>query len=350
MNKVKWKIRPGWLVGYCITLALYIFCIIFFRNFFFLAFLVATLGMAVISVVMLFYSSRRLTFFLESAESEKQIDEEVLLRIIFINSSVWPIMRVTAEMEIKNFFSGKINTTEIATPVTLRGRSSMNIPLTIRELGSYAVSCKRLKSADLFNLIEVSIPCVGNCSFFALPKSDEESEVSANAYAGIMTEVTESNQVGSDFSETVGIREYRDGDRLRDIHWKATAKAREIMVKERQSMSGSELCCVILPVEDFSETETIVTALYELLESAIKQRMPVRIIYWNADVSMFDDYLVVDKRTRTDFFTSFYKSEYKLRITDNMKLYVSRWFPNINTYLMISLKEGKIQWEVVTND
>ena len=36
---------------------------------------------------------------------------------------------------------------------------------------------------------------------------------------------------GSDMSEVFGIREYREGDSIRNIHWKLTGKCDDIMIK-----------------------------------------------------------------------------------------------------------------------
>ena len=46
-----------------------------------------------------------------------------------------------------------------------------------------------------------------------------------------------------DSSELFQIREYREGDQLRDIHWKLTAKREELMVKEH---SFPKPCPVVL--------------------------------------------------------------------------------------------------------
>ena len=47
---------------------------------------------------------------------------------------------------------------------------------------------------------------------------------------------------GDDPSEVYQIREYRDMDSLRDVHWKMSAKAEELLVKEHGKPKG----CVVL--------------------------------------------------------------------------------------------------------
>ena len=47
---------------------------------------------------------------------------------------------------------------------------------------------------------------------------------------------------GDDPSEIYQVREYRERDSLKDIHWKLSAREEELMVKER----GFPLGCVVL--------------------------------------------------------------------------------------------------------
>lgn len=68
-----------------------------------------------------------------------------------------------------------------------------------------------------------------------------------------MTRATESsgelvNAFRGASSDCGGIRVYQPGDGIRDVHWKATARANELMVKERPSSSANQLR-VVLSVE-----------------------------------------------------------------------------------------------------
>lgn len=47
-----------------------------------------------------------------------------------------------------------------------------------------------------------------------------------------------SNRSGND-GETIGVRGYHHGDRLRNIHWAQTVRSQRLMVRERQSMTSS---------------------------------------------------------------------------------------------------------------
>ncbi len=54
-----------------------------------------------------------------------------------------------------------------------------------------------------------------------------------------------SEKSGDDPSEIFNVREYRDGDKIRSIHWKQSAKADTLMVKEMSLPLGSSVGLII---------------------------------------------------------------------------------------------------------
>lgn len=55
--------------------------------------------------------------------------------------------------------------------------------------------------------------------------------------------------------ETTGVRQYRRGDAARDVHWRQTARAGELMVRERQSTSAPQTT-VVLDVDQRAYADT----------------------------------------------------------------------------------------------
>ena len=52
------------------------------------------------------------------------------------------------------------------------------------------------------------------------------------------------DQSGND-GETIGVRSYRDGDRLRNIHWAQSVRSQRLMVRERQKVVASSATIVV---------------------------------------------------------------------------------------------------------
>lgn len=69
---------------------------------------------------------------------------------------------------------------------------------------------------------------------------------------------------GDDPSEIYQVREYRERDSLKDIHWKLSAREEELMVKER----GFPLGCVVLIYIDCRKTKQSADGFSKMLETA----------------------------------------------------------------------------------
>lgn len=68
---------------------------------------------------------------------------------------------------------------------------------------------------------------------------------------------------GDDPSEIYQVREYREKDSLKDIHWKLSAREEELMVKERSFPLG----CVVLIYIDYRKKEQSEAGFSDLLET-----------------------------------------------------------------------------------
>ena len=70
---------------------------------------------------------------------------------------------------------------------------------------------------------------------FILPQSGNTVPAAIPEAPSGVAEFSESSRKGNDHSEVSDIRTYRIGDRPKDIHWKLSARNRELMVKARPS-------------------------------------------------------------------------------------------------------------------
>jgi hypothetical protein len=113
-----------------------------------------------------------------------------------------------------------------------------------------------------------------------LPKVTGGKQPDAETVSVGMTEVEESAKKGNDFSEVTDIREYQPGDRIRDIHWKISARMEEWMVKVRTQMAGMELSVVVVPDTNQKITEYILTYTYQELRTWAALETDIRLMIY----------------------------------------------------------------------
>ena len=91
------------------------------------------------------------------------------------------------------------------------------------------------------------------------------------------------------------LREYRAGDRLRDIHWKASASAGELMVKEYER--SVDLMYLLLPEINKGKEEGALVYYYSLGKKMLSSNMGFRTAIYDPDTRVFSYMNVSDSRS-----------------------------------------------------
>ncbi len=118
--------------------------------------------------------------------------------------------------------------------------------------GNYELSVKKLRAYDLTGLFYLTKRCKESASFLVLP---EYFPVEVRLTEGVRNYVGEALvydglRSGDDASEVFKLREFRDGDKLKNIHWKLSAKMDELIVREN---GFPKACSTVLILEGAGE-------------------------------------------------------------------------------------------------
>ena len=96
----------------------------------------------------------------------------------------------------------------------------------------------RIRNGFPFGLADVSQPVLDVDSTLVWPQC-EPLQGSPPAEGSVLNLVGAlADKAGND-GETIGVRCYREGDRLRNIHWAQTVRSQKLMVRERQTISST---------------------------------------------------------------------------------------------------------------
>lgn len=208
------------------------------------AFLLTGQGwIAIVLSVMLFYLLLAILLFLLtgrklelslSCEEETQKNQETELKVLLKNQSLIPVTRCDLILQIQNLLNGEA------------GRETIRGGILPKKTRTFLLSAKDEHCGMIQSRI-VSAKICDPLGLFSRRLSVDSADcfclVMPNLYhTSIRTEEMEhydmesfryaEAKVGTDSSETVGIREYAEGDSVRAIHWKLSAKTGDIMIKE----------------------------------------------------------------------------------------------------------------------
>lgn len=140
-------------------------------------------------------------------------------------------------------------------------RAEYPVPITPRRRGILPAGEVKISNGFPFGLADVSKPLTEITPTLVWPQR-EPLEGSPPAEGNLFNLVGSlADRAGND-GESIGIRCYREGDRLRNIHWAQTVRSQKLMVRERQTPS-STVATVLLDLSPDHHSGTGVDSSFE---------------------------------------------------------------------------------------
>lgn len=265
------------------------------------------------------------------------------------NPSFGMTLRGNILITVSNSFYGSRGEVELSTAISAKKKKTIEFPVGFDLCGNAEVKIEKIVLWDLLGLVSRKKEMDVQSDFLVLPRREKEQgeeRVCPQISDGI-TENESSSKKGQDYSEISGVREYAAGDRMKDIHWKLSAKKGEMLVKERVSMSDEQL--VVIPELSGSaqETEQVLKALYDTL-AVVSAETEVNLCWWDARQKDFVSYRVREEREIAQAFSYLYHSGKYEEIL--AKTYVRQMLKEVKVYLYICGDSGEVNMEIVANE
>ena len=178
------------------------------------------------------------------------LGEKISIKIVVNNASRFPVPWLQLNESIATELRGG---KQMKQAFTLGGRSKKTLTYEIRAMrrGYYQLGPGQIVAGDLFGFKENTSRLQPNY-LTVYPRIIPISRLSSQSKLPFGT-LRSNQRLYSDPSRPVGVREYRPGDSLRHINWKASAHADDLLVKAyRPGMSLDTMILVNLNVEEFS--------------------------------------------------------------------------------------------------
>lgn len=173
-----------------------------------------------------------------SMSVENEIEEmggEGKLYIILKNTSIFPVSKAFCQIKYRHELDEKEQEKTLAICLDAKGKEQISFDISCPHCGLLTFSCERVKIVDYFGIFSYTIKPKISKNMVVIPQfkqmleadvldindpdDEEEWDYSVDVYADNTPDVKE-------------IREYRQGDPLKRIHWKASAKKKKWMTKE----------------------------------------------------------------------------------------------------------------------
>lgn len=106
--------------------------------------------------------------------------------------------------------------------------------VTLENAGNYEISIRRMRIYDLSGLFYLSKRCKATANILVLPDFYPVEVRLTEAVRNFVgdAEIYDTLRSGDDASEIFNLREFQNGDKMKNIHWKLSAKMDELIVRE----------------------------------------------------------------------------------------------------------------------
>lgn len=247
----------------------------------------STIPIGLYSLLLPFYALRDAEVKRITNQNEYAAGEQFLSTITIKRKFPFPLLYLIIEDELPPQFTSCIQTKVnkvILFPGFKRNISFQYVIDTIPR-GEHTFSSVRVKTGDLFGMMEKEVtfsvpdaflvyPQYVDITYRQLENHFEQGALSANI------------NLAKDSTVSVGVREYKPGDRFSWIDWKATARTNNIMTKEFEQQRSHNIM-IFMDRTESPLFESVVTFSASIVRAVLKQNSPASFVSVGKEQTIF---------------------------------------------------------------
>lgn len=278
----------GTKIGYGVLLIVTLILAIVHNAYHIYLLLAVEVFMPVFLYLYVLYCKNCLSVELLTKKSSSRIGENVPLTIKLTNRGVFPIVNIQISVRYRNHYIHQWNNETIALSVSSNRTQLAEFSLLSEHCGLMELLITEAAVFDPLYMFRKSAELKqAKLSIAIMPDFFERESLPICESKYNEQEIYSADKCGDDPTEVFGIREYRIGDRQKQIHWKLSLKQRCLMVREF-SLPINERYIIFLDfnVKDFSENT--LTLIDNMLEASLSLSHYLKRVNISHSIAWFD--------------------------------------------------------------
>lgn len=160
-------------------------------------------------------------------------EQELAMEIIVTRPALY-----RSQIKLEFEFSNALTNAKMIVPVSLAPSSQKKeiyrLPVPTTSCGNITVALKSAKSIDSLGFASPSIQGkISSATYIVFPKLlDLNIETARTSHASFAGTAYDYHKKGQDRTEVFEIRDFREGDSLKSVHWKVSARFDDLVVRE----------------------------------------------------------------------------------------------------------------------
>lgn len=151
-----------------------------------------------------------------------------------------------AELCIKNALTGEEQTQTLKAALYPKSSAEIEISFKVRYCGDVSITLKNARLYDFFGLTNKTINIATAFNITVLPELLPVSLSAVSPFDSGDAQSYSNDRIGNDITELFALREYTNGDSIRSIQWKLSAKHDKLIVKLGSEPNDTRLCLCML--------------------------------------------------------------------------------------------------------
>jgi len=178
---------------------------------------------------------------------DRRITEKQNLEVVFQVKNYWPLP--IFGMMVKGDFLQDLNDGDESVAFALKhvaawSESEFRIPLTPHRRGRLPTGDVVTTNGFPFGLVDISKTVTHSTTAIVWPACESFETFPVADSTRFSLHGALRDQSGDD-GESIGVRDYRNGDRLRNVHWAQTVRTHGLKVRERQKLAAADATVVL---------------------------------------------------------------------------------------------------------
>ncbi len=281
-----------YIIAYSSGLILILLAAVFYRQPLLSVFFVLLTAMIPLSIFILRYSIRYLSFDISTDMARYVLPCTINVRLKVKNPLLFPLLNCQLNYSFENMYYPCERINELSFAMEGRCDKTVTIPVVVTKAGMFVLKCDGIFLTDMLHFVTIKIVFDKNLRSPVFP---EETRISVPKLSSGLQDEEETvwTDEGNMTSDIRQFREYRAGDRIRDIHWKLTAFRDEIIVKEYEK--GKEFYHVLCPILDTDRLQDTVTTFYALCRYILNLGMIAKCMINDPDNGEYGLFPLIDE-------------------------------------------------------
>lgn len=239
------------IVSYVLVLLLFLGCYLLLHGAFFVVMDVTLLLLGIFDIVNIHCGKKGVEYTLIAPNKECYQNQRISVGIRVKNTSMAVSSNVFLTLKLENEFYQRGSVQTYNFPLYMREDTQIELPFLFENCGKLRISIEKITTTGILGIFTADIPVTSEGKvFYVFPEKLDLSVLDGKYQTGADRQQypkRESEQKGEDAMDISGIREYVPGDRIRDIHWKLSAKSDndKLFIKEHISQSGDGMYLLV---------------------------------------------------------------------------------------------------------